>query len=284
MSKIWDHPELARGKKIVTKGNKEVDQQNKLRTLKMVLLALADMANDDGVCWPSNKTIAERSNLTTDYVRSLMGTLKANGWLTTEERFSPTGKQTSNVITLNTAKINRISTPDLLHPSHLVGGAPLDLVGGIPPHLVGGTIEPSLYPPVESSKAASRPAGDDKDGRATLELLRAHPTLVYLDNDAKRLAMGLEQDFTLDQIRMALRQTADRHDAKIGTGDRGIMAPLSYARGILVKEGQPTKIEAETVQVSIPVNGSRGESYNQVVNMNKAKAIAAGYTIIGATS
>jgi hypothetical protein len=141
MSKIWEHPELARGQTIVTKDQKEVDQQNKLRTMKMVLLCLADMANDDGVCWPSNKTIAERSNLTPDYVRNIMGTLRANGWLTTTERFSETGKRTSNWVALDKTKI---STPQLVHPSDLVGGTPPHLVHPTPPHLVGGTIEPSL--------------------------------------------------------------------------------------------------------------------------------------------
>jgi len=169
MSKIWEHPELARGKTIVTKGNKEVDQQNKLRTLKMVLLALADMANDEGVCWPSNKTIAERSNLTTDYVRSLMGTLRANGWLSTEERFSPNGKQTSNIITLNTAKIHEKATPNLLHPSHLVPPIQGDLVPPIGGHLVGGTIEPSIEPSFKSS--SSDDEGDDKNARASVHRL-----------------------------------------------------------------------------------------------------------------
>lgn len=135
-----------------------------------------------------------------------------------------------------------------------------------------------------SKKAMSEKLEDsDKDGRATLELLRAHPTIVYLDTDAKRIAMQMEQDYSLDQIRVALRQTADRHDAKIATGDRGIMAPLAYARGILVKESEPTKAQIEMVQVSIPVSGSRGESYDQVVIMSATKAKAAGYKIIERT-
>lgn len=120
MSRIWDYPELARGETFVTKDQKEVDQQNKMRTMKMVLLVLADMANDEGVCWPSNETIARKANLTPGYVRNLIGVLRVNEWLSVDPRFSSTGKQTSNLITLNTDRIYNPRTPNSTHPSHIV--------------------------------------------------------------------------------------------------------------------------------------------------------------------
>lgn len=244
MSKIWEHPELARGQTIVTKDQKEVDQQNKLRTMKLVLLCLADMANDDGVCWPSNKTIAERANLTPDYVRSLIGTLKANDWLAITERFSETGKQTSNWITLNTAKIYTplLSTPPVLSTPLPRGTKSTPY----PSHLVGGTIEPSLetkrepsITPIDSlpkptpTAALTKPQSDDRDGKMLMQKIR-DAGFFYLDSQPTMIAMQLESDYTDSQLVLALGKAQEAHQKQIKTGSRGITAPLAYMRQVLL--------------------------------------------------
>lgn len=48
-------------------------------TQLLLLLALADYANDSGYCFPTQKTLAEKCRCTERHVRSLMKTLVADG-------------------------------------------------------------------------------------------------------------------------------------------------------------------------------------------------------------
>lgn len=48
-------------------------------TDKLVLLALADWSNDDGLCWPSMRQLADKSGLTDRAVRAAIGRLCSGG-------------------------------------------------------------------------------------------------------------------------------------------------------------------------------------------------------------
>lgn len=54
------------------------------QTERFVMLALADYANDDGVCWPSVTAIAEKTCITERSVRRIMRRLCECGWLEIE--------------------------------------------------------------------------------------------------------------------------------------------------------------------------------------------------------
>lgn len=62
MSQVWEHSAHAEG------------------TL-LVLLALADFANDEGICFPSQTTLAKKSRLSSRQVRRVVGDLLASGEL-----------------------------------------------------------------------------------------------------------------------------------------------------------------------------------------------------------
>ena len=47
----------------------------------LVLLALADFADDDGYCWPAMQTIADRARMTDRGVRKIVRRLEESGWL-----------------------------------------------------------------------------------------------------------------------------------------------------------------------------------------------------------
>lgn len=64
MSQVWDSGPTDRGE-------------------LLVLLALADFANDDGECWPSLKTVGERARMTERGVRKILRRLEDTGWLKT---------------------------------------------------------------------------------------------------------------------------------------------------------------------------------------------------------
>lgn len=65
-------------------------------TSKLVLMALADIADDRGVCWPSHPTLAAKCSLTDRTVRRILVLLQARKLVVVEPRFKATGSQTSN--------------------------------------------------------------------------------------------------------------------------------------------------------------------------------------------
>lgn len=67
---------------------------------KIVLLKLADQANDSGVCWPSRATIADHTNASERTISRKIGYLAECGLLEIRRRERADGGQTSNVYIL----------------------------------------------------------------------------------------------------------------------------------------------------------------------------------------
>ena len=78
---------------------------------KLVLMALADNADDHGYCWPKVKTIAAKCSTSERTVQRTIKTLLAAGLLKKDARFSASGRQVSNGYTL------ALTYPDKLSPS-----------------------------------------------------------------------------------------------------------------------------------------------------------------------
>jgi len=68
---------------------------------KLVLLAIADHANDDGMCWPSMSHVAERCLLSTRQIQRITEQLVHYGLLTRERRKRPDGTLGTYTYTLN---------------------------------------------------------------------------------------------------------------------------------------------------------------------------------------
>ncbi|SPT52740.1 MarR family [Actinomyces bovis] len=66
----------------------------------LVLLALADAADDDGFCWPSQAFLARKSRQTDRNVRRILNRLEGMGLLRVEARSSTHGRR-SNLYYLN---------------------------------------------------------------------------------------------------------------------------------------------------------------------------------------
>lgn len=65
-------------------------------TGKAVLIALADNANDEGYCWPSFTTIADKTELTRTAVRNWITKLEGDKFVEKEHRHADSGDHTSN--------------------------------------------------------------------------------------------------------------------------------------------------------------------------------------------
>jgi hypothetical protein len=118
---------------------------------RFVLLALADFANDEGICWPSIPTVANRTCLHARSVRRIIRRLEAAGWISIEPRDSG-----SYIFRIATEKADDLPAPeadqgrrppDTKSPP---GKAPPDREsppGKIPPDRESGTPDRESAPP-----------------------------------------------------------------------------------------------------------------------------------------
>ena len=80
-------------------------------TLKLVLMALADAADDQGVCWPSVSTLAKKCSVSTRTVRRSLRVLMDSEVLMAEARCRGDGSSTSNRYRLLIAGGDNMSPP-----------------------------------------------------------------------------------------------------------------------------------------------------------------------------
>jgi hypothetical protein len=112
---------------------------------KLVLLALADIADDVGVCWPGQHAIAGKCSIATRTVQRLIAALDGRGLLIIEPRYRADGSRSSNRYRLP------LDTPH----DKLSGGDDPDVRGDTTSVSRGGdtgvvartTTEPSIEPP-----------------------------------------------------------------------------------------------------------------------------------------
>jgi hypothetical protein len=74
-------------------------------TVRLVLLALADQANDDGVCWPYMATIASRAGCGLSTARKACAELEAQGLLRREFRKAEDGDNDRSIYVVNAEKL-----------------------------------------------------------------------------------------------------------------------------------------------------------------------------------
>ena len=72
---------------------------------RLVLLALADCANDEGTCWPSISTISSMANINQQTTRKYLWAMESIGLITAEDRKDKIGRRTSNLYKINLEKL-----------------------------------------------------------------------------------------------------------------------------------------------------------------------------------
>jgi hypothetical protein len=153
----------------------EVFERSKTQgNARLVLLSLADSCNDDASCWPSIRKIAEKANISEPITKKYLNALIQIGVITRDEREDFSGRQTSNLYTINVEKIGDDEiTQDIIHqvtsPSRLktfkgitavnVGvDNPVQMVVGVTKvslPIMNHNKEPKIEPSRESSAVAS---------------------------------------------------------------------------------------------------------------------------------
>lgn len=75
-----------------------------------IMARLADFSSDEGLCWPSITTIARQLGAGESTVRTTLGKLEADGWITSTQRRKG-NRNTSNMYQLNIAKLRAAAEP-----------------------------------------------------------------------------------------------------------------------------------------------------------------------------
>jgi len=109
----------------------------------LIMLGLADQANDDGVCWPAYKSIAMRARIHFRTARRYIDEMCAEDRpeISKRPRFTDTGRKTSNYYQINCENLGSA-------PGGAVGSAPGGAVGSAP----GDPLNPKKNPKKEESE------------------------------------------------------------------------------------------------------------------------------------
>jgi len=122
---------------------------------KPVLLALADRSDDDGICWPGRRGIAERVGITPRSVTRHISSLIKLGILATIERTREDGSRTSNQYRLGVGPLMSPPLDSGVHTPWTPVSIPLDT--SVHTRTI---IEPSVEPS-SPKKREHRPVDDD---------------------------------------------------------------------------------------------------------------------------
>jgi|GEM_PF-2128284 len=179
---------------------------------KLVLLSLANYADEDLSCWPSQRRIASDTSLSDRTVRSVLCALEEKGLITRQERLRQDGSRASDAITLTFAA-----------PAQISGGAET-ISGGVRKQSPGGaeaasgltTFEPSPEPSKEPRRAART---EKKPSDSEIEAIWAAAPRIGRERSSR------------GELETALRAAKRRgHDpAKILAGVKAAYASTTYA-------------------------------------------------------
>lgn len=83
---------------------------------RLVLLVIADACNDEGVCWPSISRLCRSANLSEPMMKKYLKAFEGIGLIRREVRSDKTGRQTSNLLEVNSEIIGKDDiTTDILN-------------------------------------------------------------------------------------------------------------------------------------------------------------------------
>lgn len=129
-------------------------------TEKLVLLAIADHASAEGTCFPSYRTIEEKTALSRRTVMAIMKGLEKRGLLERSKRMRADGSHTSNEITMNLDAISALSAREGVQETAKGRDSPAPLEPRTNHHIEPRAREANLWadeaaPPISTDSAES---------------------------------------------------------------------------------------------------------------------------------
>jgi DNA-binding transcriptional regulator YhcF (GntR family) len=117
-------------------------------TVKSVLLAVANYADEEGICWPSQDQLAEDTELSRHSIMRALDQLEDMGLMSRERRHRKDGSRTSDLIMLDLSSTQLRSSQQRSTQQQ--------------PKSHGATAEPVIEPSIPSPSArASKPKGEE---------------------------------------------------------------------------------------------------------------------------
>lgn len=209
---------------------------------RLLLLVIAEHADKDGIAWPGNELLARESAMSKRQVQRLIQSLVDKNELDIVQEGDGRGNKRIMRVSIKGDKSatkgdksvtllekKRVTNPTIKGDIFDTKGDKSVIKGDIAmspePLNHKNQIEPSSVP-------TPKPIPSDRDGRWTIAKIEAKG-FMYMENNAKALAMKLESEYTDTQLLQAIETTHQAHMKKIATGNRGITAPLAYIASVL---------------------------------------------------
>ena len=186
-------------------------------TSKPVLMALADIADDQGVCWPSHPTLAAKCSLADRTLRRILSLLQAQKLIFIEPRFNTNGSRTSNRYRLAVdTPLDNLSGGMVTRGQGGGRGCPGALVNGVLVTTTEPSLEPSLQPPPPAPhrKIGPRPPGGGGDliypkGLTPAQEQALQERLAVLTQDqAQQILDELSGRMAIEQVKNPVRYCA----------------------------------------------------------------------------
>lgn len=145
------------------------EQDTETQSAKLVLLALADHADHDGVCWPGMRHVEAKAGVSRRTVFRAISSLTKAGLIEADERTRDDGGRSSNLYRLV------IEPRSSGHDD--TGGGDTVARGVVSPRHGGGvTTSPPIEPSVESSKGKYVPSDDGTTDPEKLSVRQRYPS------------------------------------------------------------------------------------------------------------
>lgn len=155
---------------------------------RLILLALADWANDDGECWPGQVSIAEKVEVSESTVRRVLTRLRTLGVLEVSERRRPDGYKTSNLYRLmHTSPVNLTGESSAVNLTYLTGQSDTSHQSTVTGQ------EPLVEPEGEPSEQQQRGRATDKQIEFIRDLYINRGGWVSAEKEAEWLALSIAQ-------------------------------------------------------------------------------------------
>jgi hypothetical protein len=225
---------------------------------KLVLMALADEADDNGYCFPSRRRLADKCSLGQRTVRRILGQLEIDGYLKVQPRYRGDRSRTSNGYYLRSAappaKMARgRAVPDLGPRAPETGGPGSDAPPLPAIHALEDPPQPSARTSPERGNTANPPTGCGGDLQFPEQLSRGHVAAL---GDVLAPLDATRQQQVLDELAGRL---------KLG----GIANPIRYCAA-LVQRVEQRQFRPE---LGIQVAESRAARLRYVERLNGSPTV-----------
>ena len=163
----------------------------------LVHLALADFANDNGICFPSIETLAAKARITIRSTQRILRTLETRGHVETERNKGPGGVNLYHMATGDIKTPRQNATPDIKTPRHQrhQGGDTSDTRGVTPatPRSVNRSVKDpsiSILGPFQELRGFS--VADQKQLETLVRKIKAKYADIDLEEEALKMAAWLD--------------------------------------------------------------------------------------------